>query len=230
MMKIQHSILQTLCPIRCILCDLLSDNGNQICAACHTTLPLYHAGCYQCGLPINSGAHCGSCIANPPTFDRTIALFAYQSPITELMTRYKFQGHLSTAKLFANEWINYLLIKKITLPELIIPVPLHYLRLKERGFNQALEIAKPISHYFKIPIDTRSCIRLKNTEAQSHLSAEKRKVNVKNAFALSQALTAKHIAILDDVMTTGSTVREISMLLKKVGVEQIDIYCCTRAN
>lgn len=156
------------------------------------------------------------------------ALFHYQAPISALIAKLKFHGDLSIAKLLSQYWIDYL-ADLPSRPALIIPVPLHYQRLKERGFNQALEIAKPIGKYFQIPVDTHSCIRIKNTKPQSSLPAKKRMHNVNNAFGLSHAIAAKHVAVLDDVVTTGNTISEISALLKKTGVEQIDIWCCARA-
>lgn len=164
---------------------------------------------------------------SPPPFDHVQALFEYEPPISSLIHQLKFSGNLLIARFLATQWIDHL--KNTIRPDLILPVPLHHTRLSERGFNQALEIAKPIGKHFQIPIDTRSCIRIKNTQAQSSLPASKRKHNLKNAFGLSHAISAKHIAILDDVMTTGNTASEIALLLRKIGVEKIDVWCCARA-
>jgi ComF family protein len=114
------------------------------------------------------------------------------------------------------------------LPSLIIPVPLHPKRLRERGFNQALEIAKPISKKLKIPIDKKSCYRIRHTAAQSGLSQSDRLKNLANAFEMKKPLIAKHIALIDDVMTTGQTLMELANLLYKNGVEKIDIWCCAK--
>lgn len=157
------------------------------------------------------------------------ALFHYTEPISTLIWRLKFQGNLAIAHWFSQCWMDCLKTRAHhTLPEIILPVPLHHARLKERGFNQALEIAKPIGQYFSIPVDTRTCVRIKNTRAQSSLTGDQRKNNIKNAFGLSYSINAKHIAIVDDVYTTGSTVSEISNLLKKSGVEKIEAWCCAR--
>lgn len=205
---------QSLFPNHCLLCDLDCDE-KFICKNCFDTLPIYEKN---------------KTILNPPSIDHVFTLFHYVTPISSLIWKLKFQGDLSIAQLFAQYWINYFKndVTPNALPDLIMPVPLHYARLKERGFNQALEIAKPIGQYFHIPIDTRTCIKIKNTRAQSSLSAEKRKHNLKNAFGLSYSVDAKHIAIVDDVMTTGNTVSEIAQLLKKVGVEKVDVWCCAR--
>jgi ComF family protein len=216
--------------MQCLLCDLQS--AQLICDACYLTLPFHQTGCLSCGLKIipgNDRGICSHCLSEPPAFDYVHALFDYATPISSLITQLKFQGNLTIAKLFAHYWIGYLKNNRSTLPECIIPTPLHYKRLQERGFNQALEIAKPIGKFFNIPIDIRSCIKLKNTQPQSSLSADKRRKNLKNAFALSHSIEAKHVVILDDVMTTGNTISEISILLKKSGVEQVGVWCCARA-
>jgi ComF family protein len=157
-----------------------------------------------------------------------LTLFTYSFPIDHMVTQLKFHGKLVYAKLFGQ-----LLTKKIIqhystnpLPTLIIPVPLHRKRLQERGFNQAFEISKPIGKMLKIKIDVSSCIRKKHTVAQSSLDAVERKKNIKNCFELIKPLTANHIAIIDDVVTTGETTREFSAMLKNHGVKKIDLWCC----
>lgn len=226
-----RAFLQNLFPVRCLLCDLIANNNRFICETCYCTLPISKNNCKQCGLTISeSEVICTQCSINPPPFDYTFCLFNYKEPISSLITQLKFNGNLMIAKLFAQYWIDYFNDHENKFPELIIPVPLHYQRLKERGFNQALEIAKPIGKYFNIPVDTRTCIKLKNTAQQSSLSASKRQKNLKNAFGLSDSINKQHVAILDDVMTTGNTVSEITFLLKKAGVGRVDILCCARAN
>ena len=225
------TILKILLPARCLLCDLNCDDAEFICRQCHDSLPHYQSGCTGCGIILDNYGEknlCGACILSPPLYDNMLALFEYEPPISSLIHQLKFNGNLLIARWLATQWITHL--KKINkLPDLIMPVPLHHTRLTERGFNQALEIAKPIGHYFNIRIDARSCIRIKNTQAQSSLSASNRKNNLKNAFGLSHSISAQHVAILDDVVTTGNTVSEIAHLLRKVGIEKIDVWCCARA-
>lgn len=196
---------------QCILCELKSDTEKLICSACFDTLPI-HETQNNTAFPI----------------DHIHTLFHYSTPISELIWKLKFEGDLSIAQLFAQYWIDYLknYFLPSALPDVIIPVPLHFSRLKQRGFNQALEIAKPIGKYFMIPIDTRACIKIKNTKPQSSLSAEKRKSNLKNAFGLSYAIHAEHAVIIDDVITTGNTASEIAQLLKIEGVKKVDLWCC----
>lgn len=114
------------------------------------------------------------------------------------------------------------------LPDLILPVPLHRLRLRERGFNQALEIARPITKRLRIPIDKHSLQRIRHTRPQTGLKAPEREVNLKNAFKTIRDFSGKHIALLDDVVTTSSTINACSQALMDAGAKQIDIWCCAR--
>ena len=113
-------------------------------------------------------------------------------------------------------------------PQLIIPVPLHKKRLRERGYNQALELARPIEKRLQIPVDKYSCVRVKQTAAQSLLPFDERQSNVRQAFAIRKPLAVKYVAIFDDILTTGSTVKELSQVLRKAGVTKIDVWCCAK--
>jgi len=153
-------------------------------------------------------------------------------PIERLITRLKFHQQLKYAhllgELLAQRLSKYYQGKR--LPDVLIPMPLHRQRLRERGFNQAVEIARPISRKLDIKIDLESCQRLRATVAQSTLPAAQRKNNIKNAFHINSTLRNHHVAILDDVVTTGHTIIELSRVMKEAGVKDIDIWCCTRTN
>jgi len=114
-------------------------------------------------------------------------------------------------------------------PDLIIPVPLHKARYRERGFNQAIEIARTVAKEMQIPLDLDSCRRHRDTPHQTQLPAKKRQKNLKNAFSIIKPIHARHIAILDDVMTTGSTAHELAYVLKKAGASRVDVWVCARA-
>lgn len=229
-----RNITQFIFQPHCFLCEAKLITSAFLCAACTQSLPHASLGCKRCALPLpdhNATILCGSCLTTSPAFDTTYALFDYKEPISAFIHKLKFEGNLSIARLFSEHWITFIEhhYTPNTLPDCIIPVPLHPTRLKERGFNQALEMAKPIGKHFSIPVDTRFCVRLKNTKAQSTLTAQQRIANTRHAFALSYSSTAQHVAILDDVMTTGNTVSEISTLLKITGIKRVDIWCCARA-
>ena len=216
----------------CILCGLPSGRAADICVECEAELPWIMNACYCCGQELDNFENiCGCCLRKKPAFDRTIAPFHYQTPIDNFITTLKFGNKLIYAKILGE-----LMISKLTChyqelhlwPEIIIPVPLHHKRLCERGFNQSLEITRPISKKLKIPIDFKSCYRTENTKAQTQISCKERQKNLINAFAVKRDFHAKHIAIIDDVMTTGSTMGELSKILRQHGVQIIDIWCCAR--
>lgn len=216
----------------CVLCKDKSHSPIALCAACTTTLPWINNTCQRCALPLTGNIltqECGQCLNQPPPFDRTLALFEYHPPIDQLINQFKFHGRLLNGHLFGA-----LLTQKIqdayannTLPECIIPVPLHRKRLRERGYNQALELARPLAKKLNIPINRYDCQRVLNTTPQSQIPATERRKNLRNAFDCTP-LSAKHIAIVDDVVTTTSTIRELSHRLRSAGAERIDIWCVAR--
>ena len=118
--------------------------------------------------------------------------------------------------------------RQLQVPDVLIPVPLHYQRLRQRGYNQALELARPIAKMLGIPIDIRSCRRRKVTKEQSGLQAKQRKSNVRDAFEVTGDLRNRSIAIIDDVMTTGSTVNELAKQLMQAGATTVDVWVCAR--
>lgn len=221
-------------PHTCILCGSRKCTHLDLCDDCQKDMPFLQDVCSQCAQPIaySENIICGKCLNDPPPFTTTIALYSYNNPIDYLITQLKFHNKL----LYANI-LGKLLARKLQLhyqslpkPSIIIPVPLHVKRLKERGYNQALEIAKPIAKILNIPIDKCSCIRAKNTEMQATLAARNRAVNVKKAFAIRKKLEYKYVAVLDDVVTTGHTITEFCQILRNNGVAKIDVWCCARAH
>lgn len=227
-----EKILDNLFPHYCVLCNSLTNRDLSICCDCEANLPKIDYSCKSCGQPFsnNRQVYCGECLQEKPPHDFTVALFHYQEPIDYLIQTLKFSNNLAYAnvlgKLLAREIA--MCYKNCSLPEAIIPVPLHKERLKERGFNQALEIARPISKELLIPLNHSCCGRVRNTEAQAMLGVEDRIPNVHNAFKCSK-LPYKHVAIVDDVVTTGSTVRELSKALIKAGAKQVDVWTVARA-
>lgn len=174
---------------------------------------------------------CGWCLRYQPPYDATFALWEYQKPVMQLITGLKFHSQLKYARLLGELMADYLSVQVAQgyqKPECIIPIPLHKTRLRERGFNQVLEIARGIAKRLDIPIDISSCIRVKATQAQSSIQAKKRRSNVKNAFRVVTGFSKRHVAIIDDVMTTGHTVSALSKQLRQHQVERIDIWCCAR--
>jgi len=218
-----------------VICGLATQTSFNICHPCQQDLPILPHSCPQCAqfLPAAqiTDAVCGACLKNPPPFHITHAAFPYEPPIIQLIIKLKFQHQLSYAQALGQALTHAIRTRWYAhqpLPDLIIPIPLHAQRLRERGFNQALEIAKPISKTLGIPIDYQGTRRIKPTAAQSGLPAAERKRNITHAFAVTGDYTNKHLAVIDDVITTGHTMLEFCRLLKQSGAARIDVWCCAR--
>ncbi|VAW99838.1 Competence protein F homolog, phosphoribosyltransferase domain; protein YhgH required for utilization of DNA as sole source of carbon and energy [hydrothermal vent metagenome] len=216
----------------CLLCFHSSDNLlSDFCPECLNDLPIVRQACQQCGVSLESEhlSLCGSCITEPPSYDRVISAYGYARPIRQLMASFKFQHQLSLAPIFARA-----LLAEIQRPdsriEAILPVPLHPIRLRQRGFNQALELARPIAAAYQKPMLIKSIHRNRNTETQSNLPAKLRENNLRGAFELTQAVNYRGVAIIDDVMTTGSTANELAKTLKLNGVNYVEVWCAARAH
>lgn len=172
---------------------------------------------------------CGTCLITPPPFNEVFCAFAYQEAVTAMIVGLKFQGQLAYARILGELMAEPLARRKKALPELILPIPLHAQRLKERGFNQAVEIARPIGKALGIPLELRALKRVKNTAAQMKLSAKERRQNIRGAFRVEESLAGKRVALVDDVMTTGSTLREVASCLLRGGVREVEVWCAARA-
>ena len=218
-----------------ILCHSPSDTVNDICQACLNELPILPQSCPQCAKTLPEGTtstlSCGQCLKFPPPFDATYALFSYEPPITKMIMGLKFSEKLVNARvlgaLMADAVLSRWYVDK-RLPHLIMPVPLHPKRLQERGFNQALEIGRTLTKRLDLPMDKHGCSRIKHTSPQATLAKNSRNQNMKNAFQVHRDYTNQHIALLDDVTTTGQTLTELSKALKKAGAAHIDIWCCAK--
>ncbi|EKD54708.1 MAG: Protein GntX [uncultured bacterium] len=228
-------IINRLLPYPCLFCKKMAASSLHACQACLHDLPILPYGCLRCAniLPISAQKDlCGQCLKNPSAFDETHAIFIYQPPITRLILDLKFHHALVNGRLIGEllaEKIEQEWYREKTLPTAIIPVPLHQKRLKERGFNQAIEIARPIKKKLKLPLLKMHCARIKPTKAQANLPANERKQNVLNAFTIRYPIKHQHVAVIDDVMTTGATLNEFCRILKKHGVQKIDVWCTARA-
>lgn len=229
-----QSIFNSIFPNHCLLCNKKSDTGKDICMRCWATLPWLLASCYQCAKPLNIAhnepLYCGECLKCPPSYDATLAPLIYQGEIISLITKMKFYNNLSATRLFAELIAERVIAQHSShdLPTLLIPVPLHPKRLRQRGYNQATLIAKHLSNLTQIPMKFDLCKRIRYTTPQSKTSAEFRRSNIVDAFSINKPLKAQHIAIIDDVMTTGATVGGLAHIFKANGVERVSVWCAAR--
>lgn len=216
-------------PPRCSLCGQPGTDKLDLCPGCLADLPRNPSPCHRCGIPLSDGAHlCGPCSHNPPPFDSSVIPFRYGPPLDYLLQQLKFHQRLHLAPLLGGLLTEAIAMRDVPLPELILPVPLHRTRLRERGYNQALELARPIAEQLSLPFAKDRIKRLRHTVAQTSLQGKERRKNLRGAFAVSGNLPA-HIAILDDVVTTGATVTELAKTLKRSGVKMVEIWAIARA-
>lgn len=203
-----------------------------ICRDCFNDLPRNHICCYRCAEPFETAIQkpqlCGHCLKSAPSFDESHAPFLYDDGLRFLITQLKFHRQFKHARLLSTLLALYL-ADNVELPECIIPVPLHPYRYRERGFNQSIEIARHLAGQLSLPIDFNSCIRNRDTAHQTDLVAKQRRKNMRHAFSVNHTLAYRHVAIVDDVMTTGATVAALASALKKHGVSRVDVWVCARA-
>lgn len=222
-------LLNPLLKHYCMLCASYDAGSLGLCASCLQDLPWYSAAqCPQCGLN-SDGRTCGSCLTASPGFDATSALFTYDFPLDRLLQQYKYREGLQLANTFAS-----LLYQKLsTLPrtsqtDVIIPMPMHEKRLQERGFNQALEIARIVAKESNVPLDCKTCQRVKFTPPQASLPLKERTKNIRGAFKCQHDLRGLNIAIIDDVMTTGASLDELAKTLKQAGAAHVACWVIAR--
>ncbi len=220
----------------CLLCATPINGKSGFCEPCTLQLPYLYSPCARCALELGQSApthgHCEQCLLEPPYFDYCLALGRYEYPLQTLISRFKFN-----AKLSAGRAMSIALLQEIERalrqrpPDALLPVPLHSQRIRGRGFNQSTEIAKQIASRFKIPIIDDYCHRVRATTSQRGLSATARAENLKEAFVLKQGIEHwRHIAVVDDVVTTKSTVNAIAQLLKSQGVMRVGVICLARVS
>lgn len=225
-MNSRSSLLQGLLPRDCVLCGGSSGRAP-LCPACRRSLPwLPGERCPVCAAPSAGNATCGACIAEPPAFRRTCAALVYEFPVDALIRAFKYRGDLPVG-----DTLGELLRDAVALepgPDAVIPMPLHPARLRERGFNQALELARRVAGALGVPVLARACVRLRDTPPQAALPWKERSGNIRGAFACEADLAGKRIAVVDDVMTTGHTLNEVAKTLRRAGAGQVDCWVVAR--
>ncbi len=217
----------------CCFCQLPTLQHQLVCEGCFNDLPWLASYCRHCAEPLPEQAHglaCARCIKQPPHFEQTYSALRYEFPLTQPINRLKASACRQEIGLFADLFVARF-EKQISqnAPDVLIPVPLHPLRAIKRGHNQSFEWALELSRQLAIPVKSNVAKRLVNTPHQQGLSAKQRRRNLNNAFAISSLQKIpKHVAIIDDVMTTGTTVEALAKSLKKSGVECVSVWCIAR--
>jgi ComF family protein len=213
----------------CLLCAAQCAWDLALCPDCFADCPRRGVACRACGLALPEAGLCGRCAARPPPFSRLVAPFRYRYPVDALIRDFKYRDRLAAARFFGSAITAEIAAERRPLPECLLPVPLHWRRCAARGFNQSLEIARLAGRGLGVAVNCRIVRRVRATPAQAGLGAAERRRNLRGAFALAGAPPWQHVAIVDDVVTTGTTVREMSRALIRAGVGEVEVWAAARA-
>lgn len=227
---------RALLPPHCLLCGQDADAARDLCRACERDIALNRVACPRCAVPLSAPAPlCGECLQRAPPFAAAFAPFVYGHPLDLLVTKLKFGHSLAAGRVLAELWLDAIAAAAPPRPDLLVPVPLHAARLRERGYNQALELARPLANALRAPLADRLLSRPKATAAQANLDAKTRRKNLRGAFVVDLAAiggrdpATTRIALVDDVMTTGTTLRECARVLRRAGFTRVDAWALARA-
>jgi len=224
-------VMRSILPLRCLLCGADGADGRDLCAGCARDFPVNRPCCPRCALPLETPAPlCGECLTSAPPFAAAWAPFRYGHPLDLLEARFKFRGDLAAGRVLADLMIERAGIDAPARPALMFAVPLHVSRLRRRGYNQAFELARMLAGALDIPLDRGGLTRTRATAAQTGLDAAARRRNLRGAFKVADDRgLPDHVALVDDVMTTGATLRECARTLRRAGVARIDVWVLARA-
>ena len=212
----------------CLVCREAGVDGMDLCPACRDALPWMPHACARCALPLPGGDPvCGACLRRPPPLDCAIAAFDYRFPVDRLLPRLKFHRDLAAGALLGNCLATA--TRDADRPAALVPIPLHIARLRERGYDQALELASGLARRHRLPVHRDLLRRVRATSAQSRLDAKARARNLRGAFAVdARGTMPRHVVLIDDVMTTGATLHAAARALRRAGVARIDAWVCAR--
>ncbi|CEG57712.1 ComF family protein [Legionella fallonii] len=223
------SIAQTLrLPSICTLCNQFHKSSLAVCSYCAKYIKPLGLACRSCAYPLPDEGYmlCGQCIKKPPAFNNALIHYIFEEPLRSLLHQFKYHNGLYLTS-FLGQLMLHSIQKQPIAAQCLIPVPMHPQRLKQRGFNQAVVLAKFLSRKLNLPYDPVSCQKIINTQPQASLDSEQRKKNLRKAFRV-HPLPYQHVVLIDDLLTTGSTANELARAIKKTGVKQVDVWCCAR--
>ncbi len=221
------------CPTSCLLCAARAPAGKNLCPECERSLPRVEAACPRCAahgaVREADDAPCGECQKDPPAFAFTRAAFRYAAPVDRLIQNLKYHGRLDLSRLLGEHLAAHLQTLDDPLPDTIVPVPLHSSRLRERGYNQSLEIARFVARALGLPLNWKDARRIRATAPQTELPRDRRRGNVRGAFTAGPAFAGRRVAIVDDVLTSGHTADALADSLRRSGAVEIRVWVVARA-
>ncbi len=226
-------IIQKILPGYCILCirQLSNTQYSNYCYQCLSQLPQLEAPfCQQCCLPLDieqQSTYCGECLTTKRHFDRIITAFVYKAPIDYLINALKHQRNLNGYRQLSRQ-LATIVNQHHQSVDCLIPVPLHCKKQFHRGYNQASLISKILSQELHIQLNDSAVKRVKPTQSQQSMSRKQRMQQLANCFEVTESLHNKKVALVDDVVTTASTVDNIAKVLKQAGAESVEVYALAR--
>ncbi len=228
--RLPRAALDVLLPSSCALCG--DGCGGVVCPPCRARYAAPRTACCdRCANPLPGGGTCNTCADYPPAYDATVAAVDYGAPLDQLVLQLKFGARLPLAPWFAQMLVDAVAARRgLALPDLLCPVPLGDGRLVERGFNQALEIARPLAASLGVALHPALAERTTETTAQSGVSPAERADNVRGAFAVTDPdrVLGRHVGVVDDVMTSGHTLGELAATFKRFGAARVTNFVFAR--
>jgi ComF family protein len=209
----------------CALCGTASGDAV-ICVACDAALPKLEMRCDRCAVPLPMAGTCGQCQRHAPVFDSALAVFEYRFPVDRVIHRFKYSGDLAMGR-----WLALRLLDRVRcepLPDLVVAPPLTAARLRERGFNQAIEIAKVVAKGLGMRCALAGLAKVRETSPQPALGRRQRRANLRDAFRCDLELEGRHVALVDDVVTTGATADALARVLKAAGAASVGVWAVAR--
>ena len=229
--KIRAKFLALLAPARCHWCGAAPERAPA-CASCIGALPWNAIACRACALPLTSAGEtsvCGDCLRDSPPQDRSWAAFRYEAPIMQAIVELKFRGRLAPAHVVGSLMAEQLARRAQPLPDVLVPMPLHPRRLQRRGYNQAVELGRELARRLSVPLAARAARRVRATLEQTRLDGAARRRNVRGAFLVDPRIVrGRHVALLDDVITTGATAAELARAARAAGARHIEVWAAAR--
>ncbi len=242
MVDIIRSVLQRAASIAgewqaatCVLCSARGASPKlDLCADCRADLPVNESACVRCAEPLAQRTlpgplTCGACLRRPPRFDAALCALRYAYPVDHMVQRLKYSGAVAYGRVLGELLADRLGVHRAPLPDCIIPMPLAQQRFRERGYNQAIEIAAVLERRLPVRVRTDLVERIRHTHEQAELDRQQRRRNLRGAFAMCGELPGGHVAIVDDVVTTGSTANELARVLKRAGARRVEVWAVARA-
>jgi len=209
----------------CLLC--VAPSGDRIvCGPCEASLPRLGACCIGCAVPLAFDGWCGACQRRPPRFDAATCVFEYRFPVDRLVHRFKYSGDLALGRWLAMQLAGR--VRSAPRPDLIVAVPLMPSRLRVRGFNQALELAKVVARSLDVRVGVDAVARTRDTQPQPGLRRRQRRANLRGAFRCGIRLSGEHVAVVDDVITTGATADALAAALLAAGAGRASVWAVAR--